>query len=270
MKANGMKNKNDLLTIGELAHIAGVTIRTLQYYDRKNLLKPVATEGGRRKYTRDDILRLEQILFLKSLGFSLDEIGRKILKYNNKADLEEIFGQQRKVLIEQIKHLNNMVDMLDTAIVETKNRQEINMNCIIAIIESMKRGNSYGFIVRYFNNEQLKSFTTRLFDVFYDLNAKEVFDKLEELYEKGVDPEGKEGQHLAKLWWNMINEFASGDLDLLKAMIDAGRDIQNWPDEVKDIKKPIGNFLAKAFNAYIHNNSLEKSIKIIMSAEKIE
>ncbi|OPJ65219.1 MerR family transcriptional regulator [Clostridium oryzae] len=263
-----MENKKDLLTIGELAHMAGVTIRTLQYYDQKNLLKPVVTEGGRRKYTRDDVLRLEQILFLKSLGFSLDEIDTKILKYNNKADLVEVFRQQRKVLIGQIEHLNNMVDMLDAAIVETKNSQEINMDCIIAIIESMKRGNSYGFLVRYFNNEQLKSFATRLFDVSYGLNAKEVFDKLQELYEKGVDPEGKEGQYLAKLWWDMVNEFTYGDVDLLKAMINAGRDIQNWPDEVKDIKKPIGSFLAKALNSYIYNNSLEKSIRNLWMLSK--
>ncbi|MGC6174309.1 MerR family transcriptional regulator [Lacrimispora sp. 38-1] len=252
-----MENKKDLLTIGELARLAGVTIRTLQYYDEKNLLKPVVTEGGRRKYTSDDILRLEQILFLKSLGFSLDVIDTKILEYNNKADLEEAFRQQRKGLLEKIEHLNNMVDMLDAAIIEMKNSQEINMNCIIAIIESMKRGNSYGFLVRYFNNEQLKSFATRLFSVSYGLKAKEAFDKLEELYEKGVDPEGKEGQYLAKLWWDMVNEFTNGDADLLSAMINAGRDIQNWPDEVIDIKKPIGSFLAKALNLYIYNNRLE-------------
>lgn len=256
-----MENKKDLLTIGELAQMAGVTIRTLQYYDEKNLLKPVVTEGGRRKYTSDDVLRLEQILFLKSLGFSLDEIDKKILKYNDKADLEEVFGQQRKVLIGKMEHLNNMVDMLDAAIAETKNSQEINMNCIIAIIESMKRGNSYGFLVRYFNNEQLKSFAIRLFGMSCGLNAKKAFDKLKELYEKGVDPEGKEGQYLAKLWWDMVNDFTYGDIDLLKAMIDAGRDIQNWPEEVKDIKKPIESFLAKALNSYFYNNSLDKSIK---------
>ena len=261
-----MENKKDLLTIGELAHIAGVTIRTLQYYDGKNLLKPIVAENGRRKYTHDDVLRLEQILFLKSLGFSLDEIERKILECN-KSDLEEVFIQQRKVLIGQIEHLNNMVKMLDVAIVETKNSKEINMDCIIAIIESMKRGNSFGFLVRYFNNEQMKSFATRLFDVSYNFNAKDLFDKLKELYEKGVDPEGKEGQYLAKLWWEMVNDFTYGDPDLLKAMISAGRDIQNWPDEVKDIKKPIGSFLAKALYAYICNNSLETSL---MEIEQIE
>lgn len=262
-----MENKKGLLTIGELAHITGVTIRTLQYYDGRNLLKPIVTESGRRKYTHEDILRLEQILFLKSVGFSLDEIEKNILKNTNKADLEEVFRKQRKVLIGQIEHLNNMVGMLDVAIDETRKNTEINMECIVAIIESMKRGNSYGFLMRYFNSEQMKNFALHLFDISYSVDVNEAFDKLKELYEKNADPEGKEGQHLAKLWWDMVNEFTYGDADLLKAMINAGMDIQNWPDEAEDIKEPIGCFLTKALNAYIRNNNFEENIKKLMDAQ---
>ena len=70
-----MENEH-LFTIGELARMGGVTVRTLQYYDEQDLLKPIITEGGRRKYTCEEVLRLEQILFLKSLGFSLKEITK--------------------------------------------------------------------------------------------------------------------------------------------------------------------------------------------------
>jgi hypothetical protein len=59
-----MENDGNLLAIGELAHMVGITVRTLQYYDEQDLLKPIVTEGGRRKYTREDVVRLEQILFL--------------------------------------------------------------------------------------------------------------------------------------------------------------------------------------------------------------
>lgn len=50
------------------------------------------------------------------------------------------------------------------------------------------------------------------------------------------------------------NEFTSGDITLLRALIDVGKDIQNWPDEVNDVKMYIGNFLAKALNAYLDRN----------------
>jgi len=256
-----MVNQERLFTIGELARIGGVTVRTLQYYDEQNLLKPIITQGGRRKYTREDVLRLEQIIFLKSLGFSLEEINEKILDLNTSADLKNIFTMQRNALTGQIEQLNNIVGMLDTAIAETNTDQEINMDRLITIMESMKRGNPYAFVIRYFNDDQLKSFAIQLFTMPENMKVKEVFDKLKELYEKGVDPKGEEGQELAKRWWIMVNEFSSGDINLLMSLINAGLDISNWPYEARDIQEPIKNFLVKALNFYIHNNGFQLGIE---------
>ena len=53
----------------------GLTIRALQYYDREGLFSPSCiSEGGRRLYSNKDIVKLHQILTLKSLGFSFNEI----------------------------------------------------------------------------------------------------------------------------------------------------------------------------------------------------
>lgn len=60
---------------GEFARMAGVTLRTIRYYDKQNILKPsLVTEAGARFYTDEDFARLQQILLLKYLGFSLDDI----------------------------------------------------------------------------------------------------------------------------------------------------------------------------------------------------
>ena len=65
----------DIYRVAEFAKLAGVTVRTLQYYDRIDLLKPSdSTEGGHRLYQRSDLLRLQQILTLKWMGFKLDQI----------------------------------------------------------------------------------------------------------------------------------------------------------------------------------------------------
>ena len=62
-------------TSGEFAEKAHVSIRTIRYYDQKNLLKPaVRTKGGARRYTEQDFAKLQQILLLKYLGFSLNDI----------------------------------------------------------------------------------------------------------------------------------------------------------------------------------------------------
>ena len=60
------------MTVGQVAKKMGVTVRALQYYDKEGLLSPSAeSEGGRRLYTDKDLVKLHQIISLKSLGFSL-------------------------------------------------------------------------------------------------------------------------------------------------------------------------------------------------------
>ncbi len=64
------------MKVGELARRAGLTVRTLHHYDEIGLLKPsLHTESGHRLYTVEDVARLQQVLSLRQLGFSLEEIG---------------------------------------------------------------------------------------------------------------------------------------------------------------------------------------------------
>lgn len=67
--------KEGYYSSGDFARMAHVTLRTIRYYDKQNILKPsFVTESGARFYTDEDLARLQQILLLKYLGFSLDDI----------------------------------------------------------------------------------------------------------------------------------------------------------------------------------------------------
>ena len=84
------------MTVGEVAKKMGVTVRTLQYYDKEGLLSPSAeSEGGRRLYTDKDLVMLHQIISLKSLGFSLDDIKERLISLETPADVAN-FHQFRK------------------------------------------------------------------------------------------------------------------------------------------------------------------------------
>lgn len=66
-------------TIHELAELAGVSTRTLRWYDQIKLLRPYRTgENGYRYYSGDEVDRLQQILFYRAIGVELAEI-RKLL-----------------------------------------------------------------------------------------------------------------------------------------------------------------------------------------------
>jgi hypothetical protein len=63
-------------TVGELARLAGVTVRTLHHYDRIGLVRPSArTSAGYRSYDVHDLDRLQQVLVYRELGFPLEEVG---------------------------------------------------------------------------------------------------------------------------------------------------------------------------------------------------
>ena len=66
-------------TVKQVARLSGVSVRTLHHYDEIGLLKPASVgENGYRYYGREELLRLQQILFHRELGFSLEEIGRAL------------------------------------------------------------------------------------------------------------------------------------------------------------------------------------------------
>ena len=61
-------------TVGELAHQASVSVRTLHHYDQVGLLTPTRSAAGHRRYTEPDVARLTQVVVLRSVGLSLGEI----------------------------------------------------------------------------------------------------------------------------------------------------------------------------------------------------
>lgn len=101
--------------VAEFAKLSGVTVRTLQYYDRIDLLNPSeTTEGGHRLYRRHDLLRLQQILTLKWMGFKLDQI--KELLDSPSYDLRTALHMQKAAIDSQIASLKEASDALEIAL----------------------------------------------------------------------------------------------------------------------------------------------------------
>lgn len=98
-------------TTGKFAKKAGVTERTLRYYDKIGLLKPKKNdENSYRLYTDEDFVLLQKILVFKSLGFSLDEI-RFLIHDNN--EIEKSFDVQKKLIKQKITYYTKVYDSLN-------------------------------------------------------------------------------------------------------------------------------------------------------------
>lgn len=100
---------------GEFAKKANVSTRTIRYYDKQELLKPsYVSEAGYRFYTDADFVRLQKILSLKYLGFSLEEI-RTITINDDKDDVANSLEMQLSLIRKKISHL----EMVEKTLMET-------------------------------------------------------------------------------------------------------------------------------------------------------
>ena len=103
------------LTVGTVARMAGVTVRTLHHYDEIGLVVPSGrTAVGYRTYGRAEVERLQEVLFFRELGFALDEIRQIVTQpgYNRAIALE----RQRKLLEARTEHLLALIDAVDRAV----------------------------------------------------------------------------------------------------------------------------------------------------------
>lgn len=106
-------------TVIELARLAGVSKRTLHYYDEIGLLKPsFLKENGYRFYAEKELLKLQQILFFRELEFPLDEIARIINA--GSFDTLEALAEQRKLLELKRSRLDNLMETIDQTIEKLK------------------------------------------------------------------------------------------------------------------------------------------------------
>ena len=114
---------------GQFAKLANVSERTIRYYDKIGLLKPsFVMENGYRQYSDLDLLKLQKILSLKHLGFSIEEIFPMVMDNTN---LKESFELQIDLIEDKINHLQSLKDALKRA----SQTPDLSWNMILSLVQ---------------------------------------------------------------------------------------------------------------------------------------
>lgn len=122
-------------TSGEFANKAHVSIRTIRYYDQKNLLKPSAySAGGARRYTDQDFAKLQQILLLKYLGFSLSEIKELTLGAGDNKYLLDTLQIQKRLAEQRLEEMKNVVNAIDSTSRALEDHQQVDWSKMLNLI----------------------------------------------------------------------------------------------------------------------------------------
>jgi DNA-binding transcriptional MerR regulator len=112
-------NNQELLTIGEVSRLYGVTLRALRFYEQRDLLNPIR-RGGARFYDAAQTVRLQMILKGKHLGFTLTEIIDLLDAQQERGSKAEDFDIDDKMVMSQLRHLEERRADLDQAITELR------------------------------------------------------------------------------------------------------------------------------------------------------
>lgn len=119
--------------IKEFSKLSKVSVRSLRHYDNLGLLAPsVRLPNGYRLYSETDLLRLQQIIALKSFGFELSQVQALLEK---EVDTLQHFCAQKQTLKSQITQLENANQTLDALILELENNRSICWDNIVQLIE---------------------------------------------------------------------------------------------------------------------------------------
>ena len=248
------------MTAGAAAKKMGVTVRTLQHYDREGLLPPSAmSEGGRRLYTDKDIIKLHQILSLKHLGFSLDDIRDRLIPLDTPAGVAQALSEQAAIVREKIESLKESLAKIEALKAEVLEMRSVDFKKYADIIVNLEMKNSFYWLIKHFDGETLDHIRSR-FDRESGLVFLQKFLRLQDeairLQEEGVPAGGQRGLQFAKAYWGLIMEFTGGDADMLPKLMQMGQS-DGFDQEWAQKQAKANAFIEPALDAYFSSLGID-------------
>lgn len=225
-----MKSNEASYQAQQFATRAGVTVRTLHHYDRLGLLKPSAYTGtGYRLYRESDLARLQQIVTLKYIGFSLQEI--KALLGQNGHDLATALRRQRKIINQKRHHLGMAVQAIEKAELVISSEAP-DWEAFKKIIEVINMQNDMDWTRKYYSESATEKLAERATPEVIEQGQDDwaqLIKEVEAAVRHGEDPTSEKSRSLAARWSNLIQQFTGGDPEISEGLKKLYDDQSNWP-----------------------------------------
>ncbi|HEX7973339.1 MAG TPA: MerR family transcriptional regulator [Anaerolineales bacterium] len=239
-------------TVKQISDLAGVSARTLHYYDEIGLLKPASYgENGYRYYGEAAVLRLQQILFFKELDFNLEEI--KTIVDSPEFDVLYALQAHKVALQRRVKRINQLIATVDQTILHLKGKSDMSKKQLFEGFSEEKQ--------KQYEQEIRQRYGERAFEGTKDWNSystvqkekikaegEAVYRDLVEKMDKG--PASPEVQRIIARWHRHLRYFYEPSVERLLGLADLYND---HPDFVATFQKShpdLPEFLRQAIQVY--------------------
>jgi MerR family transcriptional regulator, thiopeptide resistance regulator len=241
----------EALKVGELARRAGLTVRTLHHYDEIGLLKPSHHTGaGHRLYTAADVARLQQVISLRQLGFSLEEI--EVCLHRPDFSPLKLIGSHLARLRDQIELQLTLCQKLEAIAARLSAAGEVSADEFLHTIEVMT------MMDKYYTPEQQQWLKQRAEQIGPE-HIQQSSDDWADLIalvraemENGTDPASPQVQALAQRWMALVHAFSGGnpgiELSARRVWQDQGDNLSARYGAKYD-PRPVSEYIGKAIAA---------------------
>ncbi len=219
---------NDRYLIHEFSRLTKVTVRALHYYDEIGLLPATEhTRGGARLYNGNDLVRLQQIVTLKFMGFSLGEIKRLLDRPG--FSLRKALKVQARAVEEKMAKLGLASRALRQTIILLDAERGLDWKKIITIMEVLRMSDEKKskWAEEFYSPEELKEFEkagrayTPARMEAYQKKWADLLAEVEKNLE--IDPASPKARDLARRWKALLTEAWGGRPDLSRRIGEAYR-----------------------------------------------
>lgn len=221
-------------------------MRALHHYDRLGLLKPASRSGaGYRLYTTDDFARLQQIVTLKFIGFTLREIKKLIAG----ADISTALHLQRTSLEQKRRHLSAAINAITQAERLPASRRGTDWKAFAAIIQRIQMQTNNDWTKQYYNEEAQKILIERGKLWSPELQEKtsrdwtKLFADIKAASANGVKPESAEAQALADRWDKLVEGFTGGHAGVQAGLKKVWANADKLPEETQRSMQPFKDMM---------------------------
>ena len=200
------------MNVGQVAALAGVTVRALHHYDRLGLVTPSArTPSGHRLYGEQDVQRLYRVLALRALGLPLGAIAEALA---GAGTLRELLAEHRTRVEAQLRTLRQLAHRLDR-LADAVDRAGDPAAAVLDAIEEMTTMERT--FDTYYTAEQLEQLAQRREQIgeraIADVQAEwpRLIAAVQAAVDAGTDPADPAVQKLARRWMELLEMFHGGD-----------------------------------------------------------
>jgi DNA-binding transcriptional MerR regulator len=235
-----MNGEVDLMyTVKQLSDIAGVTVRTLHYYDDIGLLQPTTVGANNYRYYDDSAaLRLQQILFYREIGLELMQI--KDILDSPEFDLITALQSHRTALLKRIERLQSLVRTVDDTIKHIEG--EVNMpkkQLFEAFTDEQQK--DYERLARLEYGPDTVNESIKRWNSYTKVKQDQIFEEAGQIYadlvnaiEAGKPPQAPDVQAILVRWRDNLRHFYEPTLEIMRGL---GEGYNSHPDFIANFKK---------------------------------